>query len=123
MRICGIKLTHDGAIALVEDGRLVFCIEQEKRVTIRATCTLAIWMTLSSPWPRRVWVRRTSMSTSSTVGPVTHGRGSMSSAVTSLSLSRRRPILSRTPAVCWLGAKVRASCSVAKSCLTGATRM
>ncbi|MGY4327418.1 carbamoyltransferase [Bradyrhizobium sp. LB7.2] len=30
MRICGIKLTHDGAIALVEDGRLVFCIEQEK---------------------------------------------------------------------------------------------
>ncbi|MDH2357703.1 carbamoyltransferase N-terminal domain-containing protein [Bradyrhizobium sp. SSUT112] len=31
MRICGIKLTHDGAVALVEDGRLVFCIEQEKR--------------------------------------------------------------------------------------------
>ncbi|AYG64035.1 nodulation protein NodU [Rhizobium jaguaris] len=31
MRICGIKLTHDGAIALIEDGRLVFCIEQEKR--------------------------------------------------------------------------------------------
>ncbi|WP_331375574.1 nodulation protein NodU [Sinorhizobium chiapasense] len=31
MRICGIKLTHDGAIALVEDGRLVFCIEQEKQ--------------------------------------------------------------------------------------------
>ncbi|MHC2332216.1 nodulation protein NodU [Bradyrhizobium sp. USDA 4454] len=31
MRICGIKLTHDGAIALVEDGRLVFCTEQEKR--------------------------------------------------------------------------------------------
>ncbi|MGY8663835.1 nodulation protein NodU [Bradyrhizobium sp. UFLA05-109] len=31
MRICGIKLTHDGAIALVEDGRLIFCIEQEKR--------------------------------------------------------------------------------------------
>lgn len=31
MRFCGIKLTHDGAIALVEDGRLVFCIEQEKR--------------------------------------------------------------------------------------------
>lgn len=30
MRICGIKLTHDGAIALVEDGRLVFCVEQEK---------------------------------------------------------------------------------------------
>lgn len=30
MRICGIKLTHDGAIALVEDDRLVFCIEQEK---------------------------------------------------------------------------------------------
>ncbi|WP_271610801.1 nodulation protein NodU [Bradyrhizobium sp. CCBAU 21360] len=31
MRICGIKLTHDGAIALVEDGQLVFCTEQEKR--------------------------------------------------------------------------------------------
>ncbi|GGI31369.1 MULTISPECIES: nodulation protein NodU [Bradyrhizobium] len=31
MRICGIKLTHDGGIALVEDGRLIFCIEQEKR--------------------------------------------------------------------------------------------
>ncbi|MCS3765940.1 MULTISPECIES: nodulation protein NodU [Bradyrhizobium] len=31
MRICGIKLTHDGAVALVEDGRLVFCLEQEKR--------------------------------------------------------------------------------------------
>ncbi|MCW2117270.1 nodulation protein NodU [Bradyrhizobium elkanii] len=31
MRICGIKLTHDGAIAVVEDGQLVFCTEQEKR--------------------------------------------------------------------------------------------
>ncbi|MCA1457328.1 nodulation protein NodU [Bradyrhizobium sp. BRP22] len=31
MRICGIKLTHDGAIAVVEDERLVFCVEQEKR--------------------------------------------------------------------------------------------
>lgn len=31
MRICGIKLTHDGAIAVVEDGRLVFCTEQGKR--------------------------------------------------------------------------------------------
>ncbi|WP_024510039.1 nodulation protein NodU [Bradyrhizobium sp. ARR65] len=31
MRVCGIKLTHDGAVALVEDGRLVFCTEQEKR--------------------------------------------------------------------------------------------
>ncbi|RTE88141.1 MULTISPECIES: nodulation protein NodU [Bradyrhizobium] len=31
MRICGIKLTHDGAISVVEDGRLVFCTEQEKR--------------------------------------------------------------------------------------------
>ncbi|MHC1950487.1 nodulation protein NodU, partial [Bradyrhizobium sp. UFLA06-06] len=27
----GIKLTHDGAIAVVEDGQLVFCTEQEKR--------------------------------------------------------------------------------------------
>jgi len=31
MRICGIKLTHDGAVALVEDGQLVFSVEQEKR--------------------------------------------------------------------------------------------
>ncbi|MEZ0032565.1 putative NodU family carbamoyl transferase [Bradyrhizobium japonicum] len=31
MRICGIKLTHDGAIAVVEDGRRLFCVEQEKR--------------------------------------------------------------------------------------------
>lgn len=31
MRICGIKLRHDGAIALVEDKRLVFCVEHEKR--------------------------------------------------------------------------------------------
>ncbi|WP_284275567.1 carbamoyltransferase N-terminal domain-containing protein [Bradyrhizobium iriomotense] len=31
MRICGIKLGHDGAIALVESGRLAFCVEQEKR--------------------------------------------------------------------------------------------
>ncbi|MCC8936995.1 nodulation protein NodU [Bradyrhizobium sp. Arg62] len=31
MRICGIKLSHDGGVALVEDGRLIFCIEQEKR--------------------------------------------------------------------------------------------
>ncbi|MCK1732126.1 nodulation protein NodU [Bradyrhizobium sp. 142] len=30
MRICGIKLRHDGAIALVKDGRLVFCVEHEK---------------------------------------------------------------------------------------------
>ncbi|ESY91633.1 carbamoyltransferase N-terminal domain-containing protein [Mesorhizobium sp. LNHC209A00] len=31
MRIFAIKLTHDGAIALVKDGRLVFCVDQEKR--------------------------------------------------------------------------------------------
>ncbi|MGY3361835.1 carbamoyltransferase [Bradyrhizobium sp. GM0.4] len=31
MRICGIKLTHDGGIALVEEDQLVFCVEQEKR--------------------------------------------------------------------------------------------
>ncbi|MEM5345627.1 nodulation protein NodU [Paraburkholderia azotifigens] len=31
MRICGLKLTHDGAIAVVEDGKLLFCVEQEKR--------------------------------------------------------------------------------------------
>jgi carbamoyltransferase len=28
--ICGLKLTHDGAVALVEDGRLVFSVEVEK---------------------------------------------------------------------------------------------
>ncbi|MDA9421068.1 nodulation protein NodU [Bradyrhizobium sp. CCBAU 53380] len=31
MRICGIKLSHDGAVALIQDGRLLFCVEQEKR--------------------------------------------------------------------------------------------
>ncbi|UWU67815.1 nodulation protein NodU [Bradyrhizobium sp. NC92] len=31
MRICGIKLTHDGSIAVVDDGQLVLCTEQEKR--------------------------------------------------------------------------------------------
>ena len=30
MKVCGIKLTHDGAVALIEDGRLVFSIEMEK---------------------------------------------------------------------------------------------
>ncbi len=30
MRICGVKLTHDGAIAVVEDGCLLFCWEMEK---------------------------------------------------------------------------------------------
>ena len=30
MVICGIKLTHDGAVALVEDGKLIFCVEFEK---------------------------------------------------------------------------------------------
>jgi carbamoyltransferase len=30
MRICGIKLTHDGAVALIDDGRLVFSCEMEK---------------------------------------------------------------------------------------------
>lgn len=30
MITCGIKLTHDGAIALVEDNRLIFSIEMEK---------------------------------------------------------------------------------------------
>ena len=30
MRICGLKLTHDSTIALVEDGKLVFSIELEK---------------------------------------------------------------------------------------------
>jgi carbamoyltransferase len=28
--ICGLKLTHDGAVALVDDGRLIFSIEMEK---------------------------------------------------------------------------------------------
>jgi carbamoyltransferase len=31
MRICGLKLTHDGAVAVIEDGRLLFCVEMEKR--------------------------------------------------------------------------------------------
>ncbi|MDA9419123.1 nodulation protein NodU [Bradyrhizobium sp. CCBAU 25360] len=31
MRICGIKLSHDGAVALIQDDRLIFCVEQEKR--------------------------------------------------------------------------------------------
>ena len=30
MIICGIKLTHDGAVALIDQGRLVFSIEKEK---------------------------------------------------------------------------------------------
>jgi len=31
MRICGIKLSHDGAVAVVENGSLLFSVEQEKR--------------------------------------------------------------------------------------------
>lgn len=30
MLICGLKLTHDGAIALIEDQKLIFCYEMEK---------------------------------------------------------------------------------------------
>src|SRR5262245_17763272 len=30
MIICGIKMTHDAAVALIDDGRLVFSIEMEK---------------------------------------------------------------------------------------------
>jgi carbamoyltransferase len=30
MIFCGLKLTHDGAIALIEDNKLLFCIEMEK---------------------------------------------------------------------------------------------
>lgn len=30
MIICGIKLTHDGAVSLIENNRLVFCVELEK---------------------------------------------------------------------------------------------
>jgi carbamoyltransferase len=30
MIICGLKLTHDGAIALVDDGKLIFSYEMEK---------------------------------------------------------------------------------------------
>jgi carbamoyltransferase len=30
MVICGLKLTHDGAVALIDNGKLVFCIEMEK---------------------------------------------------------------------------------------------
>lgn len=31
MIICGLKLTHDGAVALIEDGKLMFSVELEKR--------------------------------------------------------------------------------------------
>lgn len=31
MIICGLKLTHDGAVALIENGRLIFSVEMEKR--------------------------------------------------------------------------------------------
>lgn len=31
MLICGLKLTHDGSVAIVENGRLLCCIEMEKR--------------------------------------------------------------------------------------------
>jgi carbamoyltransferase len=30
MIVCGIKLTHDAAVAVIEDGRLRFCVEVEK---------------------------------------------------------------------------------------------
>lgn len=30
MIICGIKLTHDGAIALIDGDKLIFCVEMEK---------------------------------------------------------------------------------------------
>jgi len=30
MIVCGLKLTHDGAVALIEDGKLISCIEVEK---------------------------------------------------------------------------------------------
>jgi carbamoyltransferase len=30
MIICGIKLTHDGAVALIDNGKLIFCHEMEK---------------------------------------------------------------------------------------------
>ncbi len=30
MMICGLKLTHDGSIAVIEDGKLLFSIEMEK---------------------------------------------------------------------------------------------
>jgi len=30
VKICGLKLTHDAAVAGIEDGRLVFCVEIEK---------------------------------------------------------------------------------------------
>ncbi len=30
MIICGLKLTHDGSVSLLHDGKLVFCVEMEK---------------------------------------------------------------------------------------------
>src|SRR5579862_6988259 len=31
MIICGLKLTHDGSVAVIDNGRLLFSIEMEKR--------------------------------------------------------------------------------------------
>jgi carbamoyltransferase len=31
MLICGLKLTHDGAVAIIQDNQLIHCIEMEKR--------------------------------------------------------------------------------------------
>ncbi len=30
MNVCGIKLTHDSGVALIQDSRLVFSVEMEK---------------------------------------------------------------------------------------------
>ena len=30
MKICGLKLTHDGTVALIDNGKLIFSVEMEK---------------------------------------------------------------------------------------------
>jgi len=42
MTICGIKLTHDGAIALIEDSQLIFCYECEKLHNARRHCDFTL---------------------------------------------------------------------------------
>ncbi|WP_327327078.1 nodulation protein U [Streptomyces sp. NBC_01210] len=41
MIICGLKLTHDGAVALLDDGRLVFSVEMEKLANNRRYSTVS----------------------------------------------------------------------------------
>lgn len=47
MTICGIKLTHDGAIALIDGNHLVFCIEMEKLNNQLRFSPLSNWQKVS----------------------------------------------------------------------------